>query len=73
MDELSLIQKLAPYAKAVLALVMAAVAAIIVALVALPEGAGLGSINTLGWFVIGAAVLGQAAVVFGVKNTGQSG
>lgn len=60
--------KLRPYAKAVVALLAAIVAAVIVALQALPEGAGLGDIDTLGWFVIAAAVLVQAGIVFGVPN-----
>jgi hypothetical protein len=60
--------RIAPYAKAVVALITAVVAAIIVALVALPEGAGLGDIDTLGWFVIAAAVLVEAGLVFGIPN-----
>ncbi len=60
--------KIRPYAKAVVALAAAIVAAIVVALTALPEAAGLGDISTLGWFVIAAAVLVQAGIVFGVPN-----
>jgi len=57
-----------PYAKAVISLVSAAIAAIVIALIALPEGAGLLDISTLAWFVIAAAVVAQAALVFGVPN-----
>jgi len=57
-----------PYAKAIISLVSAAIAAVIIALSALPAGAGLGSISTLAWFVIAAAVVAQAALVFGVPN-----
>jgi len=45
-----------PYAKAVISLVSAAIAAIVIALIALPEGAGLLDISTLAWFVIAAAL-----------------
>jgi len=57
-----------PYAKAIISLVSAAIAAIVIALAALPEGAGLLDISTLAWFVIAAAVVAQAALVFGVPN-----
>ena len=60
--------KIRPYAKALIALVGGAVAAITTALVALPEGATLGDINTLGWFVIVGAWLIVAGGVFGVAN-----
>ena len=60
--------KIRPYAKAVLALFGGFIAAVVIALTALPEGAGLGDISVLGWFVIAAAVLAVAGGVFGVPN-----
>lgn len=64
-------QRIRPYAKAAIALVGGAVAAITTALVALPPDAGLGDINTLGWFVIGGAWLIVAGGVFGVRNSSE--
>lgn len=61
-------EKIRPYAKAVVSLLGAIVAAVIVALQALPEGSGLGDITTLGWLIIAAAVIAQAGIVFGVPN-----
>ena len=61
--------KIRPYAKAAIALVGGAVASIVVALTALPDGAALSDIDTLGWFVIAAAVIVVAGGVFGVSNS----
>ncbi len=56
-------------AKALVALVGGAIAAVIIALQALPEGAALGDIDTLGWFLIASSVIVVAGVVFGVPNS----
>lgn len=55
-------------AKALIALIGGGIAAVIIALQALPEGASLGDIDTLGWFLIASAVIVVAGTVFGVPN-----
>ncbi len=54
--------------KAIFAATAVAITGITSALVALPEGAGLGDISTLGWFIVGGAAFLAFGGVFGITN-----
>ena len=55
-------------AKAIFAAATVAIASLISALEALPDGAGLGDISTLGWLIVGGAALFAFGGVFGLTN-----
>lgn len=55
-------------AKAAYAAAVAGIASLVSALEALPNGASLGDISTLGWLIVGGAALFSFGGVFGLTN-----
>ncbi len=54
--------------KAIFAAATVAIASLISALEALPDGSGLGDISPLGWLIVGGAALFAFGGVFGLTN-----